>query len=596
MAADGGARWRPGLRARLLAGTVLVAVCSITATAWLAAYSATGSLQDEQGRARADTARIYDGLLAYAATHPSWDGVGGVLADLGRRTGLRIQLTAGNRFPIAGAFGLDESALPAQPAAVLDALAVDVTLQPGAPADRIDTRAVGPFRLTPQERDELRSVVEADASCLRGRGIAAQVMTTPSGRSYVSGAEPECEQVALPGQAAKPAADRIVKPTATENLALRFLGSLLTDCLRDRSVKPYDVALTASGGLIPVAADADRQLFLQCLGTARHTLLSPYVTPAALLFVSTPPGRATVGLSAAGAARIGGAALLVLLLTVGMAVLLSGRVLAPLRTLTRAAQRMRGGDHTTRADVTARWEIAELAAAFNEMSEHLERTERQRKDLVSDVSHELRTPLGTIRGWLVAAQDGVADLDPELVASLLEETLVLQHLVDDLHELASADAGEFRLRPEPTDAGALLTQVAAAHPADLAVQADGDLTLWADPVRLRQAVGNLVVNAVRHTPEDGRITLLARRDAADVVVIEVRDTGTGITPEDLPHIFDRFWRADRSRSRATGGRGLGLAIVRHLVEAHGGTVTVASRPGAGTTFTLRLPALTKEPA
>jgi two-component system sensor histidine kinase BaeS len=282
MAADG-ARWRHGLRARLLAGTVLVAVCSITATAWLAAHNATGSIEDALGRTRADTARIYDDLLAYAATHPSWDGVGGVLADLGRRSGLRIRLTAGNRFPIAGAFGPDESTLPAQPAAVLDALAVDVTLQPGAPADRIDARAIGPFRLTSPEHDELRSSADADASCPRGRGMAAQVVTTPSGRSFVSTAadpEPDCARTVVPGQAGKLAADRIVKPTISEQRAMLFLNELFADCLRDHAVKPYEVALTASGGLVPAAADADRQLFLQCLGSARHTLLASYVTPA----------------------------------------------------------------------------------------------------------------------------------------------------------------------------------------------------------------------------------------------------------------------------------------------------------------------------
>jgi two-component system sensor histidine kinase BaeS len=256
--------------------------------------------------------------------------------------------------------------------------------------------------------------------------------------------------------------------------------------------------------------------------------------------------------------------------------------------LTAATQRMRAGDSSARAEVSARWEIAELAEAFNQMSEHLARTEKQRKDLVSDVSHELRTPLGTIRGWLVAAQDGVADLDPALVESLLEETLVLQQLVDDLQELASADAGEFRLQPEPVDAGELLRQIAAAHPRDLVVETSGMLQLTADPVRLRQAVGNLVVNAIAHTPPDGRIVLRGLR-AGDAVVLEVGDTGSGIAPEDLPHVFDRFWRADRSRSRATGGRGLGLAVVKHLVGAHGGTVTVTSAVGAGTTFTIRLP-------
>jgi two-component system sensor histidine kinase BaeS len=282
----------------------------------------------------------------------------------------------------------------------------------------------------------------------------------------------------------------------------------------------------------------------------------------------------------------------IIILTVGVSVLLAGRVLRPLRALTTAAKRMRAGDRSARAEVSARWEIAELADAFNKMSEHLARTETQRKNLVSDVSHELRTPLGTIRGWLVAAQDGIAELDPALVESLLEETLVLQQLVDDLHELASADAGEFRLHVEPMAADELLAQVAAVHPRPMVVETVGDLQLTADPVRLRQAIGNLVGNAIQHTPPDGRIVLSGRREG-DEVVLAVSDNGSGIAPEHLPHVFDRLWRADPSRSRTTGGRGLGLAIVRHLVEAHGGTVAVDSTPGLGTTFTVRLPA--KEP-
>src|SRR5581483_4517072 len=199
-------------------------------------------------------------------------------------------------------------------------------------------------------------------------------------------------------------------------------------------------------------------------------------------------------------------------------------------------------------------------------------------------SHELRTPLGSLRGWLVAAQDGVVALDPELVSSLLEETLLLQHLVDDLGDLALADAGQLRLEPVEVDLGALLRHVAATGVGRVTVVADEDPVLVADPIRLRQIVGNLVANAVRHTPPDGRITLTARADGRDVL-IEVTDSGAGIPPEDLPHVFDRFWRADKSRSRRTGGSGLGLAIVRQLVEAHGGAIAAASTPGVGTTFT-----------
>lgn len=587
-------RRRHGLRARLLAGTILVAMCSIGATAWLSVQSTTGTLQAEQGQSRASVTQIYDGVLAYAATHPSWDGVAPVLADLSRRTGLRIGLTTGNRVPIAGAFGPDDPPLPAKPAAVADPLAVDVTLNPRAPDDRIDARAVGPFRLLPEERADVRETAETAAKCMRAKGLDAAVVETASGRSFVrTPTEPDrdCDRAGVAEHSP------VLKLTLAEDQALLILNSYMESCFKDRAVAANEVLLTASGGFVAADPRADQQVFFECLSWGRHLLLGSYVTSAALLFVSAPAEQAVVGLPAAGTLRIVIAAAIVLVLTVGVSMVLAGPVLRPLRVVTAATQRMRAGDRSARAEVRARWEVAELAAAFNQMSEHLARVERQRTDLVNDVSHELRTPLGNIRGWLVAAQDGVADLDPELVESLLEETLVLQHIVDDLQELASADAGELRLRPEPVDAGELLAQVAgsADHTAaTISVVTSGDLRLRADPVRLRQAVGNLVTNAVRHTPPSGRITLLARR-AGDEVVIEVSDTGGGIAPEDLPHVFNRFWRADRSRSRATGGRGLGLAIARQLVEAHGGTISVTSTLGAGTTFRLSLPENMKKP-
>lgn len=187
-------RWRHGLRARLLAGTVLVAMCSIGLTAWLSVQSATGTINAEQGQNQASVARIYDGVLAYAASHPSWDEVAPVLARLGRETGLRIGLTAGNRVPIAGAFGPDDPPLPAKPSAVADPLAVDVTLNPRATDDRIDVRAVGPFRLLPEERALVRAQAEATATCMRGRGLTATVVETASGRSFVrEDPPPDCD-------------------------------------------------------------------------------------------------------------------------------------------------------------------------------------------------------------------------------------------------------------------------------------------------------------------------------------------------------------------------------------------------------------------
>jgi two-component system sensor histidine kinase BaeS len=210
--------------------------------------------------------------------------------------------------------------------------------------------------------------------------------------------------------------------------------------------------------------------------------------------------------------------------------------------------------------------------------------------MVSDVAHELRTPLSNIRSWLEAAQDDLAPTDGQLLELLHEEAVLLQHIIDDLSDLAAADAGTLRVHPSPTYVRDVLNQVVESHLSTahaagvrLTMEIQDDPVLQADAVRLRQLVGNLVANAIRYTPAGGAVTVTAAGP-----VITVRDTGVGIEPEHLPRIFDRFWRADGSRSRATGGSGLGLSIARKLAEAHGGTILVESTPGVGTIFTVRL--------
>ncbi|MGA4850374.1 sensor histidine kinase [Streptomyces sp. G5(2025)] len=338
-----------------------------------------------------------------------------------------------------------------------------------------------------------------------------------------------------------------------------------------------------------------------CVDSARREQLAPYVSSPALLFITSPDGsRSTPGFSLSGAntARLAGLAAAVLAVTVAVTALAATRLTRPLRALTAATRRMKTGEASepVPAKVTrSAGEIRQLAAAFNDMAAHRKALEEQRKAMVSDVAHELRTPLSNIRGWLEAAEDGVVETDPALVTSLLEEALLLQHIVDDLQDLAAADAGTLRLHREPVRAAEIAEQVAAAHQAradaagvKLRATALGDPWVTADPLRLRQAIGNLVSNAIRHTPEGGSVRITCR-STADAVLIEVADTGTGITAAQLPYVFDRFWRADKSRTRATGGSGLGLSIVRKLAEAHEGTVTAESVVGKGSLFTVRLP-------
>jgi signal transduction histidine kinase len=277
--------------------------------------------------------------------------------------------------------------------------------------------------------------------------------------------------------------------------------------------------------------------------------------------------------------------------------LLSERILAPVAALTKAAQRLEGGDLSQRVEVKARDEIASLAYAFNSMADTLERTEALRRTMVSDIAHELRTPLTNIRGYLEGLRDGVVEADLDTFDSLHEEALLLNRLIDDLQELALAEAGQLRLNLNRCDISSLLRQSLLAAQPRLSQQAlhselklANDLPeLELDAERMGQVLRNLLNNALTHTSVGGTIRLIAEQATDQTISIRIEDTGSGVPADDLPFIFERFYRADRSRNRATGGAGLGLTIVKQLVEAHGGTISVNSQVGEGSSFQILLP-------
>jgi two-component system sensor histidine kinase BaeS len=258
-----------------------------------------------------------------------------------------------------------------------------------------------------------------------------------------------------------------------------------------------------------------------------------------------------------------------------------------------ATRRVEEGDYSvrlrrTRSDLAP---IQELARGFNTMAARLEADEEQRRTMLADVSHELRTPLTVITGNLEAIVDGVHPPDRAHLTSILEETRVMERLIEDLRTVTLSEAGTLALHPEPTDPDVLIGEVlhafgpgATAAGVTLASATSEDLPILdVDPVRIREVLSNLVANALRHTPAGGRITIGGSVTPASVI-LTVDDTGPGIDPELLPHVFDRFVKGTGSR-----GSGLGLAIARGLVEAHGGTIAVDSRAGGGTTFRVELP-------
>jgi two-component system sensor histidine kinase BaeS len=594
---------RKRLSVRLLIASVLIALCSVAATAWLAVETTTRALREEQGQDLADDMRILAQLSGYAATHPDWTGVEATVRTLAASTGRRIALTTADRTPIADSARRGTS-LPLGAAATVDPLHTDTYTEAGAQLDGIDPRAVGPYRLTANERARMDAIAGKEQTCYHRFGVETEVEHSPAGRPVIVNAD------------GTPAIDRLAEkcgygllsaPTRTENKALDHLTDGARACLHQHHLdlgSPLYLMINLSGKAplsryaIAKYAKMDdpkaTKTAQNCTDDALRAQLDPYVAPVAELYLggddTTPP---RFDMSPANKAKIVGAAGLVLAVTVAVTAVVATRLVRPLRALTEAAQQP--PDMHVRVPVTTRDETGILAEAFNDLTERRERLEAQRKAMVSDIAHELRSPLTNIRGWLEVTRDGLVDPDPALLASLHEEALVLQRIIDDLQDLAAADAGTLRLHREPVRADELLDQVAAAHrvaadAAGVTVRTEDGGTPWldADPVRMRQALGNLVSNALRHTPADGTVTLAARRDGDDIV-FTVADTGTGIAPEDLPHVFDRFWRAEKSRSRRTGGSGLGLPIVRHLVAAHGGTVVAECQPGAGAVFTLRLP-------
>ena len=611
---------------RFLGLSLAVALGAVIATAVLATYSTSEKLQGEidanTGQLQVD-GQIYAELSKYASNHPTWSGVDKLVHDLADKLGRRIAVTDLDGTMIADSARMLGAGpeLPSVPAATIDArnegfaklsgamtvYAARKTIAAGKVNDMVATAGVAPagaiyprWGLTDDELRDQDKLAQQAVDCYRRHGKIASVAVGGTNVPQVliesSRSAAGVSMMQKPGVVGDDSCmpPGLNAPSAKAKIVNDDEIRRATACL-DAAHLTYSI--TEIEGLKAVEPKTDGEptdQFVTCTTQARSQALTPYVAPPAKLYLGAK--SAFNVFSGEGMLRTAATALGVLLIAALVMVFAGRRLVRPIVALTGAAQRMRNGDHAARVPVTGKDEVSRLGHAFNDMAEAIQRHDFQRKAMVSDVAHELRTPLANIKGYLVASEDGVVPLDRELVTSLLEETELLEHLVADLQDLALADAGMLRLHPAPRDLSELAQQVVSAHrPAaetagvTLTAETPGPAPASVDSARIRQALGNLVSNAIRFTPPGGQVVVGVRR-VDDGYTLTVTDNGTGIAEEHLPHLFDRFYRAEQSRSRSTGGSGLGLAITKHLAEAHGGRITVTNRPGSGSVFTIWIPA------
>jgi signal transduction histidine kinase len=298
--------------------------------------------------------------------------------------------------------------------------------------------------------------------------------------------------------------------------------------------------------------------------------------------------------------RLNMAALISALVGGGLALLLglflSARLIRPIHQLTSASEKMTDGDLSQRVQVTGKDELAVLGNTFNNMAASLQNAEEIRKSMTADIAHELRNPLSIQKAQLEALEDGIYPLTKENLLPIMEQNQALNRLVDDLRTVAMVDAGQLDLEFVPIDISSLVDRVATrfrpqaeSKSVQIICNIQHNISkMYLDPGRIEQILNNLLSNALRFTPDGGSIQITLRQTQA-VVQISVRDSGPGISEEALAHIFERFYRADKSRSRTDGGSGLGLTIAKQLTEAHNGVLTAANHPEGGAVFTIALP-------
>jgi len=536
-------------RLRVLALIVLVATVTTAASAWLTVRLASSEAERMTVVTAADRELITNAITRYGRAHGTWEGVADEVRRLSERTGERIHLQTQDLTTVVA----DSDAIAGRTPRPMGQFLASIEV--GPPSLRLPADAATAAAITLAEIEVYRTGVRF-AACMTRLAVPTRYTLDEYGVPRFEADDPRAH---------------------------------LAEACRAQSES------------LPAARDTDAVVVGRCLtAPSEHCFGEAFLLrthegdPAEL--------RLSIGVARPDPTRVAGAVVppvaAVALLVILGTVLLSRHVLRPIERLTAASQRLGEGDLSERVPAVGRDELADLARSFNRMADSIQRAEERQRRMITDVAHELRTPLANLRGYLEALKDGVIAPDPDLFRSLHDETLLQQRIVDDLQTLALAEAGALTYHWATVDVGELLetagtahSPVAAAGGVALDIDVTGQVSIRADPDRLRQVLGILLTNAVRHSPTGATVTLRAAEEQG-TAVLRVIDHGSGISEADLPHVFDRFWRADSARQRTTGGSGLGLAIARQIVADHDGDLSVTSRPGEGSTFAIAVPAVT----
>jgi two-component system, OmpR family, sensor histidine kinase BaeS len=545
-------------RIRVFGLVLLVAVTAIGVTAWLSIKLTTAQILDSQQTATRNEVTTVDTFRTYALRHGTWAGIDKVVERLSDANHQRVRLTN-----LYGQVTVDS-----------DHLARRAARPVVNPPALIDPR---PTLVFPQA--EVAAATEPGVEAKIGNKLEAVTLhSIDEFRQTVLFARCLTDQYEEP-------------PTQTKNRYGIPIGNGKADDRGCGKQVAEAAAVDREGDSAFVESCRGDKEPAPCLTKAFGERISSFSPEPLQLYLGAVTEDAANLVGRSGLVAGGGVLVLVIL---GTAVI-ARHVSRPVRDLTAASRRLADGHLDTRVPSVGRDELGQLSESFNRMASALEAAEQAQRRLVASVAHELRTPLSNLLGYLEALQDGLVPPSRELFGSLHDEAMLQRRILDDLQDLTLAEAGHLAYRRSDFDLADLVDTARIAHLAvaeaagvRLTAETAGPLPVHADQDRLRQVLGNLIGNAIRYTDPGGQVTLRAFPDA-DRIAVEVGDTGCGIAAEDLPFVFQRFWRADPARDRATGGSGLGLTIARQIVRDHGGDLTVDSTPGEGSTFRWTVP-------